>query len=101
MANPKNTERRKRKYANQEARTAKNKAASKERGERRIARLLERTRSLIGKTVVARTASGPISGKVVDVINPGSSEGRAGSWLEIEGPRGNFKVSRSRVKVNV
>lgn len=106
MASVKNGDRRKRKYDEaQKARTAKNKESARARGQRRTARLLERTRSLIGRQARIRTAEGPMVGRVVEVLSPGDegypkeAERHHGSYLVVEGPRSNVKVSRHRVRI--
>lgn len=106
MASAKNGDRRKRKYGEaQKARTARNKEAARARGDRRIARLLARTEALIGRQARIRTAEGPIVGRVIEVLNPGDegypkdAKRRHGSYLVVEGPRSNVKVSRHRVRI--
>lgn len=101
MANAKNTNRRKRKYGTREATTARNKERKRARHESHTSRLVERAQKLIGRKVVARTAEGPLQGKVREVLRPGderypSDRNRGGTYFVVSDIEG--VVARSRIK---
>lgn len=106
MANLKNTNRRKRKYANQAARTERNRASKKARAERHQTYLKDRTMALQGKRAIARTGEGTFEGEITDIIWDGpdhpknkGSKRKSGQFLEIT--RGTETRVRSRHRIKV
>lgn len=104
MADIKNTHRTKRKYGEKRsAATSANRKRKAEAGELRVAKLLDRTQSLVSKKVAFRTEHGPMAGRVLDVMRKRDTElpksVRSGSYLKINGEDGNIYIRpRSRVK---
>lgn len=98
MASTKNSTRRKRKYGEgQKGRTVKNKAKRKDRAELRAETLIERTQSIVGRIVIARTEHGLVKGKVQSVERFNGQAKRTGQYLRIEGL--SYPIARRRVKV--
>jgi hypothetical protein len=111
MASPKNSERRKRKYANQATRTARNKAAKTARHELRLERFKERANSLVGKAVKFHVTEGDgkhidmplpeshkLEGTVQQVMERPKDAKRRGNYLLIRSGGKNYIKARSRVK---
>jgi hypothetical protein len=100
MAHIKNNNRSKRKYGEKRTAATKiNKQRAIDRADLRTARLVERTRQLIGKNVTIRTPGGPLAGRVRDLITKPTDAKRKGSYLLIAGEDGEtYARARSRVK---
>jgi hypothetical protein len=99
VASVKNTARRKRKYGDQAARTARNKQTKKSAAELHEVKKVERTQLLVGKKVQIRTPDGPQVGTVREVVPaPSGSVRQRGQFLLVSCRDENFVRSRHRVK---
>ena len=107
MANPKNTNRRKRKYNDaRKSTTEKNRKRKQARHEQRVARLTSRTQGLVGQHVRVRAKdhAKPLVGTVLEVIGkshdryPTDARRHVGSYLRIRTAVGELLASRHRVK---
>lgn len=107
MANPKNNDRRKRKYGeSRKATTEKNHKSRLLSEERRQARLTARTQSLIGQHAAIRVKdhAKPLVGTVLEVVGkdhdeyPHRARRHVGKYLKVRTTIGDLLASRHRVK---
>jgi hypothetical protein len=79
--------------------TSANKSRIKAREAARTARLVERTKGLIGQRVRVRTKDGPELGTVEGILPRPEGARRRGQYLHVVTPTGQFDRARSRTKI--